>query len=80
MDQNTMELAEKLCLDIVFNGRYRVTDALMILNWCQDHRSVKVYQQKNGFLTLNYCGRCSTIVGEGDRFCSQCGRGLRWND
>ena len=78
MDQNTFSTAEELCKGLLFHRRYNDVDVLVLWSWLQDHRSVKVYRHRNGFLTLSYCGRCSTIVAEGDRYCSQCGRELRW--
>lgn len=80
MDRETMELMERTCLDLLFNHRWCANDILVLVNWVQDHRPVRVYRHKNNFLTLSYCGRCSTIVGEGDKFCSNCGRGLIWDD
>ena len=80
MNDEMISLARELAHGIVFEGKWNTCDALTLLNWCDDHRSVKVYKHKNGFLTLCYCGRCSTIIGEGDKYCSQCGRELRWND
>lgn len=80
MDKEMLELTETACLDVIFNSKYNVCDHLLILNWVQDHRPCKVYRSRSRYLTLNYCGRCSTIVGEGDRYCSQCGRELIWND
>lgn len=55
-----------------------IGDALIILNWLDDHRPTYAFHRRTGFLTLSYCGRCGTIVGDGDKYCSQCGRGLLW--
>ena len=78
MNDEMNKLAADLASSIIFDGKRNVCDALILLNWCQDHKSTKVYTQKNRFVTLSYCGRCSTIVGDGDKYCSQCGRELRW--
>ena len=80
MDNENMELMVDFLKRLVFDKRYDVSDALMLLNWARDHRSVPVYKHQNHFMLLSYCGRCSTIVGAGDRYCSQCGRELRGND
>ena len=78
MDLETMELTEAVCNEVIFESKYNVADHLLILNWCMDHRPCRVHSSTAGYLTLHYCGRCSTIVGEGDRYCSQCGRELVW--
>ena len=78
MPDDMIVLAHDLSQSIIFGGKWNVSDALVLLNWCADHHSVKVYKNKTKFVTLCYCGRCSTVVGEGDRFCNQCGRALRW--
>lgn len=72
------ELIEKVCMSILFDRKWYDADVITILNDAQDHRPCKVYTSRNGYMSLSYCGRCSTIVGEGDRFCSFCGRALRW--
>ena len=72
------ELIEKVCMSILFDRKWNDSDVVTILNDSQDHRPCKVYTHKNGFLSLSYCGRCSTIVSAGDRFCSYCGRALKW--
>ena len=78
MKDQDMQLLVGMMRDIIFKDRYNKTDAVMLLNWALDHKSAPVYTNKNGFLSLSYCGRCSTIVCKGDQFCSQCGRELRW--
>lgn len=78
MPDEMNKLAHDLAQSIIFEGRWNVCDALLLLNWCDDHKSCKVYTHKNRFCTLHYCGRCSNIIGKGDKYCSQCGRELRW--
>lgn len=78
MDKEHMGILEQLASGIVFRNKHNVCDALLLLNWVQDHKSIKVYKHRNNFVMLCYCGRCSTIVAEGDKYCSQCGRELRW--
>ena len=73
-----MELMEDVCKEILFRRRYNDSDVLVVLNWLQDHHPVAVYQHTTGFLKLSYCGRCSTIVSDGDKYCNQCGRLLKW--
>lgn len=80
MNQTMLDKTEELCRRILFGRPYNHCEVLDVLNYCQDHQSVKVYRNTNGFLSLCYCGRCSTIVAEGDLYCNQCGRELRWND
>ena len=77
MDNDTLELLHDVMMKIIFMDEYHKTDCLVLLNWAMDHKSAKVYQHNNGFLSLKYCGRCGTIIAEGDRFCHQCGRELR---
>lgn len=79
MNSQNRELIEKVCADVLFNRRWYDSDVLTILNYVHDQQATQVHSHKNGFLTLSYCGRCSTIVGEGDRYCSYCGRELKWN-
>lgn len=79
MPDEMNKLARDFMEQVIFKHRVNESDALVLFNWFIDHHSTKVYRHKNGFLTLCYCGRCSTIVGEGDKYCSQCGRYLRWN-
>lgn len=79
MNTQNRELIEKVCADVLFNRRWYDSDVLTILNYVHDQQSTKVHSHKNGFLLLSYCGRCSTIVAEGDRYCSYCGRELIWN-
>lgn len=77
MDPVTYESALTLAQSIIFGERVpNVADALLLLNWLDDHKPAHVNQNKNGFLMLCYCGRCSTIVQKGDRFCNGCGRRL----
>ena len=78
MDNRTMDILEDVSRAILFGRPYNHCDVLEILNWVQDHRPVSVYQNNNGFLCLCYCGRCSTIVAKGDKYCNQCGRALKW--
>lgn len=78
MNDEMNKLAADLASGIIFDGKRNVCDALILYNWCIDHRSTKVYTHKSRFVSLSYCGRCSTIVGAGDKYCSQCGRELRW--
>lgn len=78
MDNKTMLTSEQLCANLLFQRKYNDSDVLVLWSWLHDNHPVKVYRNRNGFVTLCYCGRCSTIVGEGDRYCSQCGRGLKW--
>lgn len=78
MKDQEMELLIDMMHDIIFKDRYSKTDAVLLLNWAMDHQFVKVYTNQNRFVSLSYCGRCSTIVCKGDKFCSQCGRELRW--
>ena len=80
MNEEMNKLAQQLANSIKFDEPRNVCDALVLLNYCQDHRSCKVYTHKNRFCTLHYCGRCSNIIGAGDKYCSQCGRELRWDD
>lgn len=75
MDPVTYEAALNLSQSIIFSERsVNVADALVLLNWLDDNKPVRINRHKNGFLTLCYCSRCSTIVQEGDRFCNGCGR------
>lgn len=78
MDKVSFESARQLAQDVIFSGEPKIADAMILLNWLDDHRPVRVNRYKNGFLTLCYCGRCSRIVGEGDSFCNGCGRVLIW--
>ena len=79
MDREVYNIVNDKVHGIVFEERQpNICDALIILNWLDDHRPAYVHRNRNGFLTLSYCGRCGTIVGEGDKYCSQCGRGLVW--
>lgn len=78
MKDQEMEMMIDMMRGIIFHDRYNKTDAVMLLNWALAHKSAPVYINQNGFLSLCYCGRCSTIVCKGDKFCSQCGRELRW--
>lgn len=77
MDQETMRTSEELCKGLLFHRRYNDVDVLVLWSWLHDNQPVKVYRHRNNLVTLSYCGRCSTIVGEGDRYCSQCGRSLK---
>ena len=77
MDNEMMELLQEVMQNLIFHDRYNRSDCLAIFNWVSDHRSAPVYSHKNRFLTLSYCGRCGTIIQEGDRYCHQCGRELR---
>ena len=79
MDTQNRELIEKVCADVLFNRRWYDSDVLTILNYVHDQQATMVHSHKNGFLTLSYCGRCSTIVADGDRYCSYCGRELKWD-
>ena len=79
MNTYNRELIERVCTGILFHRRFNDSDVLTILNYVHDQQATQVHSHKNGFLTLSYCGRCSTIVGEGDRYCSYCGRELKWN-
>lgn len=75
MDPVTYEAALNLSQSIIFSERsVNVADALILLNWLDDNKPVRINRHKNGFLTLCYCSRCSTIVQDGDRFCNGCGR------
>lgn len=74
-----LEQMEKFFHDLIFKSLYYSSDALIHYNWLRDHGATAVYINKNGFLELRYCGRCSTIVSKGDQFCSQCGRRLTGN-
>ena len=76
MNESMNELIQSVMTDIIFRGRYQVPDCLAILNYCKDHQAVRMYKNKSRLLTLCYCGRCSTIVSEGDKYCNQCGREL----
>ena len=74
MEEKILEQMISLCEGIVFRHRYYESDALILLNWCRDHQRAKVFQDRVGYMSLCSCGRCSNIVGKGDRFCSNCGR------
>ena len=75
MDPVTYDAALNLAQSIIFSERsVNVADALVLLNWLDDNKPVRINRHKNGFLTLCYCSRCSTIVQEGDCFCNGCGR------
>lgn len=75
MDNITFDSARSLAQDVIFGERVPcVADALILLNWLDDNKPVHINHHKNGFLTLCYCSRCSTIVQEGDHFCNGCGR------
>lgn len=78
MKQEQIELIEQVCMDWLFKRRCSDADVLTVLNTTRDHSSTRARSHKNGYLTLSYCGRCSTIVAEGDNFCSYCGRELKW--
>ena len=53
-----------------------VDDALELLQ--SDSAIVKIYHD-NGITSWCVCGRCSTTVSKGDKFCHECGRQLQWN-
>ena len=77
MDSVTYESALTLAQAVIFGERVpNVADALVLLNWLDDNKPARINRHKNGFLTLCYCSRCSTIVNDGDRFCNGCGRKL----
>lgn len=79
MEREVYNIMNDMVHGIIFEERVpNIADALIILNWLDDHRPTYAHRNQNGFLTLSYCGRCGTIVGEGDKYCSQCGRGLVW--
>lgn len=78
MDQRAFDVAWSLADGIVMHNEYKITDAVELVCWLQDHKPVKVTKNNNGFLCLCYCGRCSTIVQMGDKYCNQCGRALIW--
>lgn len=78
-DDDIIEMINQVTGDILFRRKYNDCDLLVLRNWAEDHRPCRVYRNKNRFVTLCYCGRCSTIVAEGDRYCSQCGRVLLWD-
>ena len=78
MDRETFSTAKELCKGLLFHRSFNDSDVLVLYSWLLDNESVKVYRHRNSLVTLCYCGRCSTIVAEGDRYCNQCGRELRW--
>ena len=77
-DDDIVEMLRSVTSDILFHRKFNDCDLLLLLNWADDHRPCKVYSHQNRFVKLNYCGRCSNIVAEGDKYCSQCGRALKW--
>ena len=80
MDKQFTDELESFLQDLIFKGKYYQTDALALYSYVNDHRPCSVYVNKNGFLELRYCGRCSTVVQKGDQFCNQCGRRILNND
>lgn len=75
MDPITFRAALGVAQAVIFGERtVSVADALVLLNWLDDYKPVHMEQHKNGYLTLCYCGRCSTIVQKGDHYCNGCGR------
>ena len=45
-------------------------EAIKLLRWVQDHRPARVYHKQSGFIRLDFCGRCGTIVSVGDQYCN----------
>lgn len=78
MPDEMNKLARDFMEQVIFKHSFNESDALVLFNWFIDHHSTRVYQHRTKFVKLSYCGRCSTIVGDGDKYCSQCGRYLRW--
>lgn len=42
----------------------------------KEQEPVKPKRDNTGIL----CGRCGQWIGTNDRFCSNCGRGVKWDD
>lgn len=52
-------------------------ELLDMLYWVEPCRPCEI---RSGYMSLYYCKNCSNIISKGDKYCSQCGKGVLWNE
>lgn len=70
--------------DIYDNSMIAISNAIALLK-AQEPVKVKIEQdtypdETPKGLALYYCGNCGDDIADGQKFCANCGRPVKWND
>lgn len=81
------EAAYAIFIDMIENGWLTVSSESLVdgktrIRWelLKEHEAVPVIQREVMHMLVWCCGSCGVAITDGDKFCRNCGKQVKWND